>query len=92
MTRRDLIGELLRQEDIEGLLSMGAPGDEYESEVEMIANRISEAEEKAPEHRLTREEVENIIASVWKEMFELSDEDVKQRQAPFAAIAAQLVR
>jgi hypothetical protein len=35
-SRLDLTNELLRHEDIEGLLSMGAPDDEYESEAEMI--------------------------------------------------------
>ena len=40
MTRLDLISELLRHEHIEGLLSMGAPDDEYESEAELIADRI----------------------------------------------------
>jgi hypothetical protein len=64
MTRHDLIGELLWHEDIEGLLSVGAPDDEYESEAKMIADRIGEAEEKAPNRRLTREEVENIIAGL----------------------------
>jgi hypothetical protein len=38
MTARiDQITELLRQEDIEGLLDIGAPEDEYDSEAEMIA-------------------------------------------------------
>ena len=57
----------------------------------MIADRIAEAEGKADNHRLTREEVENIIAAVWKQMFELSDEHAKRRQGAFAAIAARLV-
>ena len=91
MTRVDLIRGLLRHEDIEGLLSMGAPDDEYESEAEMIADRIGEAEQKALSHRLTWAEVENIIASVWKEMFELSDEDARLRQGAFAAIATRVV-
>jgi hypothetical protein len=88
MTRLDLIGELLRHEDIEGLLSMGAPDEEYESEAEMIADRIGEAEMKAS---VTRQDVESIVASVWKEMFELSDEDMRLRRDAFATIAARLV-
>jgi hypothetical protein len=42
MTRLDVINELPRYEDIEGLLSMGAPNDEYETEAERIADRIGE--------------------------------------------------
>jgi hypothetical protein len=68
MTRLHLINELLRYEDIEGLLSMGAPDDEYESEAEKIADRVGEAEKKTNDE-ITREEVENIVATVWKEMF-----------------------
>jgi hypothetical protein len=91
MTRLDLISELLRHEDIEGLLSMGAPDDEYESEAEMIADRIGEAEGNGPNYKITREEVENIVAAVWQEMFGLSDDSVGDRQGAFAAVAARLV-
>jgi len=90
MTRLDLINELLRCEDIEGLLSMGAPNDEYESEAEMIADRVGEAEKKTTD-KITREEVENIVATVWKEMFGLSDVLAQRRKDAFAAIAARLV-
>jgi len=90
MTRLDLINELLRYEDIEGLLSMGAPDDEYESEAEMIADRVGEAEERTSE-KISREEVENIVAAVWKEMFGLSDEHARRRKDAFAAVAARLV-
>ena len=91
MTRLDLINELLRFEDIEGLLSMGAPDDEYESEAEMIADRIGDADGISTDHKVTRDEVENIIAGVWIEMFGLSDEDSRRRKNAFAAIAARLV-
>jgi hypothetical protein len=89
MPRLDLINELLRYEDIEGLLSMGAPDDEYESEAEMIADRVGEAEERSSD-KITREEVENIVAAVWKEMFGLSDEHALPRRDAFAAIAARI--
>jgi hypothetical protein len=55
--RRELINELLTFQNIEGLLSIGAPGDEYESEAEMIANRISEAEHKRSDGKVAKEEV-----------------------------------
>ena len=89
MTRLDVINELLRYEDIEGLLSMGAPNDEYETEAEMIADRVGEAEERTSD-KITPKEVENIVAAVWMEMFGLSDERARQKQDAFAAIAARL--
>jgi hypothetical protein len=91
MTRLDLINELLRYQDIEGLLAMGAPGDEYESEAQMIADRVDDAERRTPDHKIAREEVETIVAAVWAEMFGLSDEDSRRRKDAFAAIATRLV-
>ena len=90
MTRLDLINESLRHEDIEGFLSMGVPDDEYESEAKMIADRIGETEERSGE-KITREEVEKIVAAVWKEMFELSDEDAGRRKEAYSAVASRLV-
>ena len=91
MNRLDHINELLRHEDIEGLISMGAPNDEYESEAEMIADRLGEAELKAAHRRITRGETEKIIREIWREMFDLSDEQLRQRQAAFEAIATRLL-
>jgi len=91
MTRRlDLTNELLRQEDIDGLLSMGAPVDEYGLEAEMIVNRVGEAESNSPTHEATREEIEAIIRSVWKEMFGLSEDQLLHRHGAFQSVAARL--
>jgi len=91
MRRLDLINDLLRHEDIEGFLSMGAPGNEYESEAEMIADRIGEAEDRAADHKVTREKVEEIVTGVWKEMFDLSDDELHRRKEAFASVAARLI-
>ena len=89
-TRLDLTNELLRHEDIEGLLAMGAPDDEYEPEAEMIVSRVREAESNTPTHKITREEIEAIVSSVWKEMFGLSEDQLGQRRQAFQSIAARL--
>jgi hypothetical protein len=89
-TRLDLTKELLRQEDIEGLLSTGAPHDEYVLEAEMIANRIAEAESKTPGHKVTRKETEAIISAVWRETFGLSEDQLRQRHRAFQSVAARL--
>jgi cell division ATPase FtsA len=90
ISRLDLTNELLRHEDIEGLLSMGAPDDEYEPEAKMIVDRAGEAESEAPSHRITKEEVEAIVTAVWKEMFGLSEDQLRQRREAFQSIAARL--
>ena len=89
MNRLDHINELLRHEDVEGLISMRAPNDEYDSEAKMIADRIGEAE--SSHGKITRDEARRIIRSVWKEMFDLSDEQLRMRQDAFEAIANRLV-
>ncbi len=89
-SRLDLINELLRFHDIEGLLSMGAPDDEYESEARMIADRIDEGGHRAPDGKVEKKEVAAIIASIWKEMFGLSDDELLLRQEAFDSIAARL--
>jgi len=60
--RLNLINRLLRVEDIEGLLSIGAPDDEYESEAKLIADRV--AEHQASGGEVAMEEVASIIAGV----------------------------
>src|ERR1700674_2865992 len=66
---------------------MGAPDDE--SEAEMIVDHVGEAESKAPSHKITkREEVEAIISEVLKEIFGLSEDQLRQRHEAFQSIAA----
>jgi hypothetical protein len=87
--RLNLINKLLRLEDIEGLLSIGAPDDEYESEAKLIADRV--AEHQASGREVAKEEVASIIAEVWKEMFELSDDELLLRREAFQSVAARLI-
>ncbi len=48
------IQQVLNDEDIEGLLQVGAPSDEYETEARMIAEAITQTHEsKLTEERLT---------------------------------------
>ena len=79
-SRLDLINELLKFEDIEGLLSCGAPEDEYESEAEMIADQIGEAEQRASNGKISREEAACIVGAVWKKMFGRSDHQLTLRR------------
>jgi hypothetical protein len=88
MNRLELISELLLREDVEGLISMGAPVDEYKSEARMISDRLAEAEQKT--WRLTREQVLSIVQGVWREMFDLSDEQLTQRRDAFEQITSHL--
>lgn len=88
MNRLDLISELLRHQDIEGLISIGAPVDEYQAEAEMICNRVGEAEQELS--RLTTDQVLSIVEEIWKEMFDLSDEQLAKRHDAFQRVAIRL--
>jgi hypothetical protein len=54
----------LDAEDVEGLLQMGAPPDEYEHEAKMIGERL-----RATNGDLTEGAIAVIIAAVWTEQF-----------------------
>jgi hypothetical protein len=82
--------KLLRREDIERLISMWVPVEEYGPEAVMIVSRLREAESNAPSHRVTREEVESIISAVWKETFGLSEDQLHRRHNAFRSVVARL--
>ena len=61
VTRLQLIDELLRTHDIEGLIDIGAPKDEYNSEAKMIADRIGTAEWRVHPQKLSVAQIKEII-------------------------------
>jgi hypothetical protein len=84
----EVIREVLNSVDIEGLLQVGAPADEYESEAQMIATAISQTSESD----LTEERLLHVIRRVWTEMFgPFSDEEIKKRDAVFLQVARQIL-
>lgn len=82
------IQQVLNDEDIEGLLHVGAPSDEYESEARMIAKAITQASE--PE--LAEERLTAVIRSTWAEMFgPFSEEQLRRREAAFLRVARRVM-
>ena len=90
VTRLQLIDELLRTHDIEGLIDIGAPKDEYNSEAKMIADRIGTAEWRVHPQKLSVAQIKEIIRGVWAEMFSLGEEDLRKRDYGFDEIAKKL--
>jgi hypothetical protein len=82
--------ELLRQGDIEKLISVGAPNNEYDSEAAMITDRIGIAEGASPDGRVSKDQALSIIAGVWAEMFGLSERELALRREAFEAVAARI--
>ena len=72
------VDEILRSLDIEGLLAVGAPSDEYGSEAEQIKNLL----EGVPETQMSRKEVLAIVTAVWEHSFgPFSAEELQNRAA-----------
>ncbi len=83
----NIIRGVLNREDVEGLLAIGAPGDEYDAEAELIRQAIEDGQVK-----LKAEELNELIQRIWQKMFgPFSEEEMNQRQAALERVARQLV-
>ncbi|MFY9559507.1 MAG: hypothetical protein WAQ52_04665 [Terriglobales bacterium] len=84
------IKTILDTEDIEGLLAMGCPADEYDAEASLIESGIAAAANlrKKPAEA---EQIEKIVAEVWNDMFgPFTDEDLNKRRAAFSSVAKKI--
>ncbi len=82
------VENLLRSEDIEGLISSGAPADEYDSE----AQNISDALSVLPQHECTQNNILAIIAAIWQKSFGLSAQDLEKRMPELREVVEQLTK
>ena len=80
------VKNLLREEDIEGLVHLGAPADEYDSEASEIEAAMSRLGAKCSE-----EQVVQVLEEVWKGFFDLSAEDIGLRRDAFHRLARRIV-
>lgn len=82
------IQQVLNDEDIEGLLQVGAPSDEYEAEARMIAEAITQAHES----KLTEEHLTAVVRRTWAEMFgPFSEDQLRRREAAFQRVARRVM-
>ncbi len=82
------IFSLLMREDIEGLIKLGAPRDEYASEAKALVAALSKLKEKD----LNKEAVASLLALIWTKAFSLSAIDIEKRIPLFRRLAAQIVQ
>ncbi len=83
------IEEVLRSEDVEGLLDLGAPRDEYSSEARSIASALAAIEV----HDLTEDRLAAVVRSVWTRSFgPLSEADLAKRASAFRQVAQRILR
>jgi len=72
-----IVHRALDEADVEGLLQLGAPSDEYQPEAEMIANRLRATDAYPSEDAVTA-----IVADVCREMFGAFDEKQSALRMP----------
>jgi len=80
------IKNILCEEDIEGLIKLGAPADEYNSEAKEIEAAMSRLGDKCSE-----EQVVQVLEHVWKGFFDLGTEDIELRRDAFQRVARRIV-
>jgi len=85
------IQEVLNQEDIEGLLALGAPRDEYEGEAEHIGLAIRKLVCDRPGAGAPIDAVKGIINATWRERFgPFSEEDLTRREPALERVATRI--
>jgi|ERR1700676_1192219 hypothetical protein len=80
------IKNILREEDIEGLIKLGAPADEYNSEAKEIEAAMSRLGDNPSE-----EQVVQVLKDIWKDSFDLSTEDIELRRDTFQRVARRIL-
>ncbi|MGH9402381.1 MAG: hypothetical protein ACRD2P_09775 [Terriglobia bacterium] len=87
-----IIREILNREDIEGLLSLGAPPDEYESEARLLTQSVQALVADGSDLSTRQARLAGEIRETWRRMFgPFSESDLAQREAAFNRVAAQIV-
>lgn len=80
------IDTALREEDIEGLIALGTPTDEYSSEAKEIADALQLLHNECP----NEEVLVSIISHVWSESFHRSEQELEERKPAFQRVAKKL--
>ncbi|PYV31523.1 MAG: hypothetical protein DMG22_16410 [Acidobacteria bacterium] len=83
----------LDREDMEGLLALGAPADEYEPEAQLVADAINILSEDACRVPPTASQLLESLRQVWQRMFgPFSQQDLAKREPALRRVAADIVR
>lgn len=81
-----IIETYLQAEDIEGLLALGAPKNEYADEALSIARALENWKD------IHVSEAAQIIAHIWQRSFQLTSDDILKRRQAFQSIAALVLK
>lgn len=88
-----IVRGVLNREDIEALLSLGAPPDEYDREAELVGQRVEGLLASRPERPLSKGEVADVLRDVWNKTFgPFSQEELAKRESAFRQAASEIIR
>jgi len=80
----------LDAEDIEGLLALRCPSDEYDGEASRVESEMAKVTNYG-EKPISAKQVEEIVARVWNDQFgPFGDEELGKRSPAFASVARKL--
>lgn len=80
--------EILSEEDVEGLLALGAPADEYSGEAEAIAAAFQQVTAETPSEL----DVLSIVQAVWAHFFgPFSEEEMHSRLTSLGKVARRIL-
>lgn len=86
------IKNALDEEDIEGLLALDCPRDEYDGEASLIEDGIAKASNFG-ERPLAVDQIAAIVEEVWNLNFgPFGDEEVEKRRPAFESVAKKLLK
>jgi hypothetical protein len=88
---RKQVKVILDNADLEGLLALGAPQDEYDQEVALIESGI-DGLRKTENVALTENQIADVVANVWSQQFgPFSDDEMNKRRPHFVGVARRIV-
>jgi hypothetical protein len=84
------VKKALDEEDIEGLLAIGSPGDEYNGEASEIESLVAK-KSAFGKRKVSARELEQTIRMIWEQQFgPLSEVQIKQRKQAFRRVAEKI--
>jgi hypothetical protein len=86
MMNREKIDSMLQAEDIEGLIGIGAPTDEYVGESLKIFLGLENLETTL----VTLDDILSVIRQVWRESFDLREDELAKREDAFRRVALEI--
>lgn len=82
-----IINSYLQSADIEGLIEIGAPTDEYESEAKDIARGLAEISKQD----WGQADIVAIISLIWARSFNLAADDMAKRLPAIQQVAEKII-